>query len=128
MFRELQLGREGRLFLLSGDFDQHEIKYVIGRCDFFIGARMHACIAALSQAVPAIGLAYSRKFIGVMESIECGELTADLRELDNDGVMETVRRIFASRGRIHHCLQSRMPDVRAKVLELFSRSNSGAAE
>ena len=119
LFKEIQAGCEGRLFLLSGDFDQHEIKYVIGQCDFFVGARMHACIAALSQAVPAVCLAYSRKFIGVMESIECGELAADLRVLDNGAMLETIRRLYASRLRIHELLRNRMPGVQAGMMKLF---------
>ncbi|MBW2647335.1 MAG: hypothetical protein JRE23_14395 [Deltaproteobacteria bacterium] len=28
------------------------MKYSIGLCDFFIGARMHSAIAALSQCAP----------------------------------------------------------------------------
>ncbi len=83
VFQELQPKYGDRLHLASGFFNQHEIKYVIGRCDFFLGARMHACIAALSQCIPTVCLAYSRKFIGVMESIGCAESVADLRLLDN---------------------------------------------
>jgi polysaccharide pyruvyl transferase WcaK-like protein len=123
VFKELNPGCQERLFLLPDNFNQHEIKYVIGQCDFFIGSRMHACIAALSQSIPAVCLAYSRKFIGVMESIGCSELVADLRLLDNDGVQETIRRIFDSRSRLHDSLRSRMPEVQAKVLALFAPEN-----
>ena len=44
-------------------------KAVIGQCDFFIGSRMHACIAALSQGVPCVGVAYSMKFAGVFDTV-----------------------------------------------------------
>ena len=42
----------GRVFMLSAPLDERETKWVIGRMDFFVGARMHACIAALSQGCP----------------------------------------------------------------------------
>jgi polysaccharide pyruvyl transferase WcaK-like protein len=42
--------------------------YIAGR-DFFMGARMHACIAAFSSGVPVIPMAYSRKFAGLFGSI-----------------------------------------------------------
>ena len=42
----------GRVFMLSAPLDERETKWVIGRKDFFVGARMHACIAALSQGCP----------------------------------------------------------------------------
>jgi polysaccharide pyruvyl transferase WcaK-like protein len=47
-------------------------KYVhaVQGCRFFIGSRMHACIFALSSAVPTIGLAYQPKFFGLFEQYE----------------------------------------------------------
>ena len=46
IYDELREHFPGRLGLASGSYDQHQIKHVIGSCDFFIGSRMHACIAA----------------------------------------------------------------------------------
>jgi len=120
LYRELQPVCGEKLHLLPGGFNQHEIKYLIGRCDFFLGSRMHACIAALSQSVPAVCLAYSRKFIGVMESVGCGELVADLCSLSNEETLKAVRNIFSSRTRIREGLRKRMPGVRESVLKLFS--------
>jgi polysaccharide pyruvyl transferase WcaK-like protein len=46
-----------------------EAKTYIAGMDFFMGARMHACIAAFSSGVPVIPMAYSRKFAGLFGSI-----------------------------------------------------------
>ena len=46
-----------------------EAKTYIAGLDFFMGARMHACIAAFSSGVPVIPMAYSRKFVGLFGSI-----------------------------------------------------------
>jgi polysaccharide pyruvyl transferase WcaK-like protein len=46
-----------------------EAKSYIAGLDFFMGARMHACIAAFSSGVPVIPMAYSRKFAGLFGSI-----------------------------------------------------------
>ena len=43
--------------MIAHEYDQHAIKSIIGRCDFFIGSRMHACIAALSQKIPTAAVA-----------------------------------------------------------------------
>lgn len=110
-----------RVSQLEGSFDQHEIKYVIGRCDFFLGSRMHACIGALSQSVPAVCLAYSRKFIGVVESIGCEELVVDLCALSQAEILARVGRLFVERSRISQSLERRMPAIKASVLRLFSR-------
>lgn len=45
--------------------DPIQAKSFISGLDFFLGSRMHACIAAFSSGVPVIPLAYSRKFCGL---------------------------------------------------------------
>jgi polysaccharide pyruvyl transferase WcaK-like protein len=46
-----------------------EAKSYIAGMDFFMGARMHACIAAFSSGVPVVPMAYSRKFEGLFGSL-----------------------------------------------------------
>ncbi len=46
-----------------------QIKYVISQLRFFIGARTHATIAALSSGVPTISIAYSVKARGINRDI-----------------------------------------------------------
>lgn len=46
-----------------------EAKSYIAGLDFFMGARMHACIAAFSAGVPVVPMAYSRKFEGLFGSL-----------------------------------------------------------
>lgn len=46
-----------------------EMRGVISGATVLVGARMHACLNALSQGVPAIPWAYSRKFAPLMHDI-----------------------------------------------------------
>lgn len=46
-----------------------ELKWVIGRCVAFAGARTHSTIAALSSHVPTLSLSYSIKAIGLNKDI-----------------------------------------------------------
>ena len=46
-----------------------KVKSIIASMDFFIGARMHATIAAVSAGIPCIPMSYSRKFTGLFRSI-----------------------------------------------------------
>ncbi len=108
-----------RVCYLGHNLNHRQMKAVIGQCDLFIGARMHACIAALSQGVPAVGLAYSRKFRGVFASIGMEEFVADLRVLDIGRVIEVVDRAYERRGELKSLLGRKMPAVRAQVLDLF---------
>ena len=49
--------------------DLDDARAVIAGCRALIGARMHACLNALSTGVPAIAMAYSRKFGPLFEEL-----------------------------------------------------------
>lgn len=119
LYSELKSRYGERLSLLSGSYDQGEIKHLIGACDFFIGSRMHACIAALSQCIPAVPIAYSRKFIGVMESIGVESFVADPCTLESGAILDIIDKAFEDRAAIAEKLRAQMPAVKEKVLSLF---------
>lgn len=102
----------GRLACIRGRYDQNEIKHIIKQCDFFIGARMHACIAALSQAIPAIGIAYSQKFLGVFETVGAGPLVADPRLLTSEQILEVIDHAMGRRVEIATGLRDTMAEVK----------------
>ncbi|MCX7013768.1 MAG: polysaccharide pyruvyl transferase family protein [Candidatus Sumerlaeota bacterium] len=112
-------GAAGRLHLAEGPHDQNEIKSVIGQCDFLIGSRMHACIAALSQGIPAAAIAYSRKFLGVFECLGMEELVLDARELSSDQIVASCLDLLGQREALKAQLATGVPKVRALLDERF---------
>jgi polysaccharide pyruvyl transferase WcaK-like protein len=110
---------KGRILLVTGKYDHSQAKYLIGLCDFFIGSRMHSCIAALSQCIPAVGIAYSKKFHGVFESIGLSDCVVDTRSCDNREALEKIGLLFERREQIRKHLMDVMPKVRKDVLSIF---------
>ena len=108
-----------RLFPVTGVYDQNEIKYIIGMCDHFIGSRMHACIAAVSQAIPTVSVAYSKKFVGVMKSIGMENACVDPRHEDIEAILAKIEISLSRRSEIRADLEKRMPQIKQRVLELF---------
>lgn len=116
-----------RIGIIRGIYDPSEIKYAIGRCEFFIGSRMHACIAALSQSIPAISIAYSDKFIGVMQTLGVPALVVDARTMTEIEILSSIDCAYEQRHLLRLQLESKIPEVQKTVLNLFeffdSRSN-----
>ena len=100
----------------------NETKYIIGLSDIFVGARMHACIAALSQGIPAIGIAYSRKFVGVFESFGVGDCAFDATSKSLDDVIELTDRTVDHREQIRTLTARRAAEMRAELLGVLVRS------
>lgn len=54
-----------RVSLVNEELSCTELKYIISKCRFFIGARTHSVIAAYSSSVPCLAISYSVKSIGI---------------------------------------------------------------
>lgn len=119
IYEQLRQIYSGRIFLVKGEYNQNEIKYIIGLCDFFIGSRMHACIAALSQGIPAVGLAYSKKFWGVFESVGAENLVIDLRQHEENEIFAAISDAFENRVAIADHLRRTVPGAQARILNIF---------
>ena len=76
-----------------------EAKTYIAGLDFFMGARMHACIAAFSSGVPVIPMAYSRKFAGLFGSLGYDH-TVDCTTEDADAIHDRIVASFHDRERL----------------------------
>lgn len=118
-YERLARKHPGRIFLVRDCYNHNETKYIIGLCDFFIGSRMHACIAALSQGIPAVGVAYSGKFNGVFESVGVEDCVADARRCTKDEILEKISSAYQKRNHIRENLKHAVSCVQSEVLGMF---------
>lgn len=72
-----------------------EAKSFISSMDIFIGARMHATIAAFSSGVATIPTAYSRKFAGLYETLDYKYVVDLTRDNTSEALQQTMRYVDA---------------------------------
>lgn len=119
IYRRLKEKYRDDILIVRGEYDQNEMRYMIGLCSFFIGSRMHACISALSQCIPTVSIAYSRKFAGVMDTLGTDGLVADPRMMDTEEIVHVIDDVYRRRADIRLHLTSVIPQVQHAVLHLF---------
>ncbi len=75
------LGR--KIGIVPSGMNAEQLKYIISQCRYFVGARTHATIAALSMGLPTISIAYSVKALGINNDLFGHQrYVLDTRELD----------------------------------------------
>lgn len=124
VWRSIVPEKQEKVIVLDGKYDQSEVKYLIGLCDFFIGARMHSTIAALSQCVPAVGMAYGKKFAGVFETARVEGYVVDMRQMDDSQILDRINELHNMKESARKQLAEIMPDVQKKVMSLFDAIQS----
>ena len=108
---------EDRVSLLSRDYAAPEIKAIIGQCEFFIGSRMHACIAALSTETPVVPVSYSHKFAGILERFGIEDWLVDPRALSQQQAVDLVLSGYEHRDEIRKQIVAALPSVRSEAMQ-----------
>lgn len=107
-----------RIVALRDEYAAPEIKAVIGRCDAFIGCRMHALIAAVSQTVPTLPLAYSPKTMDVIGKAMDYPFVMDFRNMDPHVVSCELARQFTEIWRQRKKLRIKLQEEEQKTKAL----------
>ncbi len=98
-----------------------EAKSYIANMDFFMGARMHATIAAFSSDVPVIPMAYSRKFAGVFNTLGYKHV-ADCKTETADQIMTRIEEGYENRAALKAEVVEAMKNVNARLDAYVARA------
>lgn len=122
-----------RVQLVPPDFNAAEMKWIISRCQWFCGTRMHSTIAGLSTGVPTAAIAYSLKTQGVFETCGLGEAVVDPRVDDTMTCVEKLLALFNRRSELKMTLDRHLPAVlaqaemqMAEIVAFCRKSNEGS--
>lgn len=124
VMKRIDQEHRNQVSMVEGEYSASEIKSVIGNCDFFIGSRMHSCIAALSQSVPCVSFAYSDKFIGIYQSVDLDHLVIDLRKMIHQEILDRCVYHFEHKEDIARQLKTKIPEVQQQLIHIFQSEMS----
>ncbi|HMP77562.1 MAG TPA: polysaccharide pyruvyl transferase family protein [Kiritimatiellia bacterium] len=110
-----------RVHLLRELADPCAVKSAIGRCDFFVGSRLHACIAALSQEIPCVAIGDSWRVEGVFASAGMQASVIDARYDEAAAALRFVLQQARERAQQRERLAEALAPVRERLLDVFSR-------
>ena len=91
------LDNREKCLLIERDLDAPVLKNLIGKCDIFIGSRMHSNIASISSNVPTIAISYSHKYSAIMDLFDQGEYVLNVDDLDFSKLLNSFNIIFDQR-------------------------------
>lgn len=111
-----------RVILIENEFlKAPELKYVISKCRFFIGARTHSTIAAYSSCVPTIVIGYSVKSRGIARDLFGTEDNYVIPVSDlgtQKELVDAFKWLQANENEIRQHLNEIMPQYIAKTWEI----------
>lgn len=107
--------------------DPIEAKSYISKMDLFIGARMHATIAAASTSVAVIPVAYSRKFSGLYNNLKY-PYVVDLTVLGTTEAIKKVEKFVYMNDDLSKSITSSQVEIQKQVNNIFTKFSKVLSE
>lgn len=102
---------------IEKEYSAEEIKGIIGRCDLFIGSRMHSTIASTSMGVPTIAIAYSHKTYGIIGiALNQNDFILDVANISYDSLVEKIDDIWETKETIREQLLLKMDSIKQEAI------------
>lgn len=109
LLEQLEAADRRRISMLPDGLTAGETKWMVGRCDWFCGTRMHSAIGALSSGIPTAAIAYSGKTAGVFAACGQREQVVDARVLSDQEAIESLWRSWLKRDQTRAALSLSAP-------------------
>lgn len=106
-----------RVYLVE-DQNCMQLKDIISGCEFFVGARTHATIAAYSTCVPTLVVGYSVKARGIARDLFGSEdgYVLPVQQLEkNTDLSGAFKALYRKKDEIRTCLEDMMPGYIQKI-------------
>lgn len=107
------VSRPEKVFQITEEYSAEDLKGIIGLCDIFVGARMHATIAATSLCIPTVGIAYGHKMHGIIgKTLNLERFIIDIADLNPTSLIAAIEAAWQERDVIRAHLEDVVPSVK----------------
>ena len=99
-----------KITAIPGNYNAMQTKFIISKCRFFIGARTHSTIAALSSGVPTLSLGYSSKSKGINRGIFGSyDFLLAVNNISTENLYEKFEHLHSQEEKVKKILAERIP-------------------
>ena len=110
-----------KVSLLDDQHDSAQIKYIIGNCKYFIGARTHSTIGALSSFIPTLSIAYSVKASGINKDLfNHEEYVLDISNVTSETLMNGFQKLVNDEFEIKQALERKISSINSELRKATS--------
>lgn len=104
-----------KVYLLEGNFSPRELKWLISQADFFVGSRIHACIAALSSGVPTIVFIphSDHRSLGFMSEFGLQDVVVD--PYSKESLLFKFKKYYQRKDELRKAIILKLPQLRKRA-------------
>lgn len=113
-----------RVSLVNKDYDCEQLKYIISKCRYFVGARTHSTIAAYSTKIPTLVIGYSVKSKGIATDLfgTYNNYVLPFKEMNReDELLQAFKSLIKNEKSIRQRYEDILPQYKQQLLDAVKK-------
>lgn len=111
-----RVARKDQVLFLDRELSSQQLRYLIGRCEFFVASRFHAMVSSLAMSVPSLVIGWSHKYKEVLEMFELEDWAFGHDKLEQSYLQKRFEDLVAAKPDVAAKLAKHLPDVKTRSL------------
>jgi len=105
--------------LVLADLNSEELRYLIGKCDYFVASRFHSMVSSLAMKVPTMVIGWSHKYLEVLKMFDVQRYCIDYKELTTDVMIDEFGQLREDNKKVKSNLSKNLKNVIVSSKEPF---------
>lgn len=111
-----RIQRQEQVLFLDRELDSQVLRFLIGRCRFFVASRFHAMVSSLAMSVPTLVIGWSHKYQEVLEMFGLEEWAFGHDRLSPEHLEERFAALVEAEDDVRAKLAANLPEVTRRSL------------
>lgn len=108
---------KGKVLLIDDELDSQQLRYIIGKCDYFIASRFHAMISSLAMQVPTMVVGWSHKYGEVLKMFDMQDYVMNYKETSVEKLNNVFEELLKNESAIKDKFSKHWTEVKEKSLK-----------
>lgn len=103
--------KDKKVFLVPHQEDSRILREIIGSADLFIGCRFHSIVSALSKGVPTIALAWSHKYLEMINPFGIDQYVLNIAQFNSENLLDLIDNLENNKMEVRNSLDQNLQRV-----------------
>ena len=103
-----------QVLFLDRELSSQELRYLIGRCEYFVASRFHAMVSSLAMSVPSLVIGWSHKYKEVLEMFDLEDWAFGHDKLETAYLQQRFEELVAAKDDVTAKLEKNLPTVKRR--------------
>ncbi|EJD6309426.1 TPA: colanic acid biosynthesis pyruvyl transferase WcaK [Raoultella ornithinolytica] len=109
----------GSCHVVMDEINDVQLGFLLSKCVFTIGTRLHSAIISMNFGTPAIAINYEHKSKGIMNSLEFDSLAISVKDLFTDEITNKINYLHSNHDEVRNKLKVKIEEVKGNGKKLI---------